>query len=410
MSLFGDIGDLLTTLANPFGPPSNAQWNLQKGSFKNAQNATVVFFVESKSGQSPTQKAASDQISDAGGRRIAIYEYPYLDGQALDDLGRKPEKFSFNIKFFGANYQVLFQEFINVCVSSSGIGTLTHPVRGVVQCRFSEYEFIHRHDEWNSVSIRATFLEDNTGAIAASNLKAASANSALRSALNALVNLQAAIQQTLFNVTAILRLPGAIKAALTQRIHSITAAFSLLLGQLAATFSSDAQLQALLAAAGSGSVTSVNSGTGASSTLPPVFQVGFSPQDLQNVLTQQAAFVSASQISSSQALFNANKVLAQISTAIAEINTNLGNAGFDAVLNYRQMALAVQNVTQACITSIQSTIIVYHVPSLMSLRMVAFKNGLSADQQNTIEALNPYLASVNYITPGTMLLIPAVAA
>src|SRR6478609_5693693 len=100
MSLFdvaGDIGGLFSQVLNPFGLPSKGAWNLQQGKF----------------------------ITSDG---LAVYEYPYIDGQALKDLGRKGEKFVMNIKFFGDNYQGLFKDFIDTVAKGNKKGTLIHPV------------------------------------------------------------------------------------------------------------------------------------------------------------------------------------------------------------------------------------------------------------------------------------------
>lgn len=404
------ISDLITTLANPYGVIDTNSWHLQKGSFLNAQGQSVMFFIEKRSGQDSTQQRTVDQISDSAGRRLTVYEYPYLDGQALDDLGRKGEKFTFNIKFFGTNYQVLYKQFINVVVNSSGQGTLTHPVRGAIKCRFLEYEFIHRYDEWNAVTIRASFLEDNTGQIQANNLTAASSNSILRSALSTVVNIVATATNTLFALKAALSLPTAVFNSLNLRIQSINDAVSSFLGQLAATFSTDSQLKLLAFnfSTTTGGLTALNAGTTTSgSQIPPVYQVGFTQTEQNSINAQLTAFVNANQITSQQAIYTANTIRTTISAAILEVTNQLGNDGFDLVLLYRQLAVSIQETTQNCISSTQPTIQVYTVPFLMSLRKAAYLNGLTVDRQNDIEALNPYLASVNYVPQNTILLIPA---
>jgi len=394
---------------------SNGAWNLQKGKFVTADtNQSVTFFVETKNGQLPNQLSAIDTISDSGGRRLAIYEYPYVDGQAVTDLGRKGERFTMNIKFFGSNYQELFKEFLQVCEQSGEKGTLTHPVRGAITARFLEWEHIHRYDEWNAVTIKAVWVEDNTDEIGSLNSLTSSPNSLLRGALQTLASVQSTIQEGIATVGNLIGLPASILNTLQGQLDSITSSFSSLLGQLAATFSSDAQLQSLMAnAQSSGSVLNLNSGTvdatpsSPQAQLPPVFQVGFSEADQANIDAQLNSFIQASQITTQQALFNANSVRAGISEAIANIEAAMGNDGFALVLQYRILANQVQQATQGCIALTQSLIVQYTVPSPMSLRMVAYLNGLGTDRQNDIEALNPFLGSVNYIPAGTVVTVPA---
>lgn len=415
MSLFGDIGGLLKGLSNPFGLSSNGAWNLQKGKFVTADtNQEVTFFIEQKNGQYPGQYSAIDTINDNGGRRVAVYEYPYVDGQGLADLGRKGERFTMNIKFFGNNYQELFKQFLTVVEQSGEKGTLTHPVRGAFTCRFLDWEHIHRYDEWNAVTIKAVFIEDNTDEIGQLNTQVSSPNSLLRNALQTLASVQSTIQEGIATVGNLVALPTSILTGLQGQLLSVTSSFSALLGQLAATFSSDAQLQTLMAnAEAAGSVLNLNTGTveATPSTpqaqLPPVFQVGFSAADQANIENQLDAFVSGSQITTQQALFAANNVRSLISQAIASAEQNLGNDGFAIALQYRILANQVQSVTQGCIALAQSQVVQYTVPSPMSLRMVAYANGLSPDRQNDIESLNPYLGSVNYIPAGTIITVPA---
>lgn len=430
---FDDFNDLIAGAANPYGTPARGEWNLTEGSFTNAQGVKCIFYFEKPVGHgllgnitslfsSPSlnnedrsQRTALDQVSDGGGRRVAIYEYPYLAGQRTKDLGRRGEKFTFNIKFHGSNYQTKFQEFLQVVVQSSGSGLLSHPVRGKVQAQFLDYEFVHRYDESNAVTIRANWAEDNTGQIAAENLKPASPNSALRTALQGLTAIQATIQQSLFAAGAALLLPQAIVNAMNLRLQSITDQTSLLLGQLAVTFSSDGKLKALAtdAASVSGGVSALSSGTVAANSnqpaqvLPPVYQVGFSPADQTAILQRQSLFVSANQITTQQAVFSANQARSAIVEAIAEIDFYTSNTGYDATLQYRELAVLIQQATESCVASAQALVTIYTVPYAMSLRTVAFLNGLTVDRQNDIEALNPYVGSINYIPEGVLLTVPA---
>jgi hypothetical protein len=172
---------------NVFGAPSQGEWNLSKGVYTTKKTGrAVTFFYENSKGEDPLQKTAIDQISDKGGRRLAKYEYPYSNGQGLADLGRKAESMTFNIKFHGLNYQQKFKEFLDVVTNNNEQGTLLHPIRGPLTVRFEEYEFVHRYDEWNSITIKAVFQEDNTDQILSTNLPLTSQDSALRSAVQEL--------------------------------------------------------------------------------------------------------------------------------------------------------------------------------------------------------------------------------
>jgi prophage DNA circulation protein len=234
------VGDLVSSI-NPFGASNLGQWNLARGVYtqKNtidpSASQSIVFFYETKKGEDPTQRTAVDQISDTGGRRLAIYEYPYRDGQAIKDLGRKGEKFVFNIKFHGQNYQVLFEQFIKVVAGSKFPGTIIHPVRsgssGAINVKFQDWEFLHRHDEFNSVTIKATFIEDSTDQLLQVNAQLASPDTGLRGALQTMASTQSYISQAISDTSALLLLPAAIKASMEARLTSINGQISLLHSQ-----------------------------------------------------------------------------------------------------------------------------------------------------------------------------------
>lgn len=433
MGLLDDIG----AFANPFGTPSVGQWNLTKAVFTSSTNKQLVLFYEEKGkppakvggitraasddlGETKTNLTALEQITDSGGRRLAVFEYPYVGGQRVKDLGRKGETYVFNLKFFGNNYQQKYRDFIDIVAGDSGQGTLLHPVlsavRGAIKVKLKDYEPIHRHDEWNAVTIRATFIEDNTNEIELQTLPT-NTDSALRSLLQTMTDVQAAITAGISDATAILGLPASIENAMKQRLQSLVNQVSGFLGQLAATFSSNAQLKSLAAQANaaSSSIAGLNAGTvtqnvGGSSTLaklPPVFQVGFDPSTQAAIVAQSAAYVNANQITPQQAVFSANQARAGITTAINEAVTNFGNLSFDVVLQYRTLAVSIQTATESSLAATQSLVKIYTTPIAMSLRKIAYANGLSADRQNDIEALNPYLPSVNYVPKGTQVTVPA---
>lgn len=426
MGLLDSLLSDLASLANPFGSASKGEWNLARGVYTSSTGQSLVFFAEKKGAgdETPTNITALDQISDSGGRRLAIYEYPYVDGQRVEDLGRKGETFTFNIKFFGDDYQDRFQSFVKIVIQDKGTGTLIHPVRssmngappgGAAKVRLSTYEFLHRYDEWNAVTIKATFIEDNTGSISVKGAPV-KVNSALGSLLQTLSNVQAAVSSLIGAVTAILLLPAAIKAGLLARLASIVALVSSLLGQLAATFSSNKQLQSLAAQAHqasstipgltTGTVTQTVGGSTITAKLPPVFQVGFDPVTQVLLTSQINNFVNGNQITPAQAVFSANQIRAQITLAINEVIEALGNDSYDVVVQYRTLAVSIQQAVESCIAAAQPQVIVYLTPSPMSLRTIAYKNNLTPDRQNDIEALNPYLPSVNYIPKGTQVLVP----
>lgn len=403
----------VSAFSNPFGAQAQSEWNLSKGVFTTEKGSVVFYYIKDPS---PTQRTAIDQMSESGGRRLAIYEYPYRDGQRVTDLGRKGEIFTFNIKFFGTNYELLLNAFIDQVVNANLRGTLTHPIRGSVQARFRDYEFVHVYNEWNAVTIKATFVEDNTDELDLISVPASSPDSVLRNALQFLTDSQSKISTLVTEVSALLLLPNAIKSAMLNRLDSLTGQISRLMGQLVSTFSTDAQLKALSTKAASvaggvpalytGTASTQGAGSGSVAQLPVTLQVGFSPTTQAAIVSQISNFVNANQITTQQALFNANQLRAAITLAIAEVLGYLGNDGYETVVQYRALANSVQLAVESAISTAQSKIKIYVVPESMSLRLIAKNNGLDPDRQNDIEALNPYLTSVNFIPAGSRISVP----
>jgi hypothetical protein len=305
-----------------------------------------------------------------------------------------------------------------------GKGTLVHPtlspIFGSFPARFRDAEIVHRYDEYNATTLRVTFLEDNIGELDQVVLEEnVSTDSVLRQSLQNIVNTQANVSKIISDVSALVLLPGAIQTALRARITSLSGQTTRLLAQLGVSFSSDLALIGLMqlsSGAGAGGAASLSSGTVAGSTnggktaaqeLPPVFQVGYDPATSAAVEAQVAQFVSANQITPQQAVFQANQARAGISAAIAEAEGYLDNYAYDIVLEYRALAISIQQATEVAISTSQSKVKIFVVDRPMSLRQVAKENGLAPDRQNDIEALNPYLGSVNYVPKGTTLTVPA---
>jgi prophage DNA circulation protein len=404
----GLLDTLVGAALNPFGVPSKGEWNLTQGSFSTTNpTKSVIFFFENKNGKESDQRAGLEQIADAGGRRKAVYEYPYQDGQALGDLGRKGNKYVFNIKFFGANYQLLLKDFIDVVINSNKSGTLTHPVLGDIPCGAQDYEFIHRHDESNAVTIKVTFLEDNHSVLALGNLTPIGSNFSLRGLLQSITNVQAFISDAIFVISAALLIPAAFKAALLARLSSIINQCASLLGQLAVTFSTDSQLQTLAANASvAGGLTNLNSGTSVGgNSIPPVFQVGFSSNSTGTSLLN--SFSTNNQITPGQVVFQTNQIRSNIGQAIEDIQNSFSNSGSAIVLAYRQLVVDLQTAVETSISNSNATIIIYLVPYNMSMRRIAQLNGLLPDRQNDIYNLNPNLDSVNLVLKNSQVLVPS---
>lgn len=417
MPLLDIAGDLLAVLNNPFGSTNQAQWNLTEGSFTQDETGERVVFLFDQTAAVARQEAAQENsqqrtavstISDKGGRRKVKYEYPYRNGQRVRDLGRQAESYDLNIVFHGPQYQTLFNRFLRVCVNSKLSGVFSHPVRGSIRGAFESYEFNHSHDMNNAVAIRCTFIEDSSDDLTALNAEKSAPDSVIRQALSILTDVQATITHAIDIVEFAQSVPKRATDLLNARIDGIVSAASTLLGKLASTFGTDVQLKALAAQANNAGlpITSLTAGESDGKSLPAVFQVGMVAEAADLLDAQEAAFIGANQVSTSQAIFQTNKIRQSIAAGIEEAETELGNDGADIVLAYRTLAVQMQDTVEAAISAASLRVREFTVPYNMSLRQVAFLNGLSPDRQNDLADLNPALQSVNFVAEDTVLTVP----
>jgi len=97
---------------------------LRPARFRNA-----AFFVEQHS-------------AEAGGRRVALHQYPGRDLPSAEDLGRKAQEFTVNAYVIGDDYMAARDALVDAC-NEAGSGELVHPYLGsksvmCTGCRLSE--------------------------------------------------------------------------------------------------------------------------------------------------------------------------------------------------------------------------------------------------------------------------------
>jgi hypothetical protein len=406
--ILGSIGGF----SNPYGSPSQDEWAINSAKFTllDGSGTSILFFAAKASEDPFGNKSALESVSDSGGRRIAIYEYPYRDGQATEDLGRKGERYSFVLTFFGPRYRERYVEFYQKVITQRSLGILTHPSIGDKPARLMDYEFVHRYDQFNAVSLRCSFVEDNTATTGDNQPtldKVGAIDSLLRGALSTMTKVNRVVQNNIFAFEAILLLPGATVNAMRLRLSSIMDGHASLLGAMASTFSSNGSIIAL--ASSSGGINNANSGTSASTgnVLPPVFEVGLPPSEAETVAANQAAFQNANQVTSTQLVYNANVERSKVAEAIAYHESNMGSDSADAVIAYRELVVSFQKAVESCIKSASLQTVQYLVPYEMTLAEAAFLNKLSPDRMVDIERLNPQIESANSIAAGSVIAVPS---
>lgn len=96
---------------------------------------------------------------DSASRDSATYEYPYIDGGDVDDLGRKPRNLRITALFWGDDYDSRLQSFI-AALDKRGSSEFIHPVFGsmpYMQC--IEYSATHEAENVDYCIVEVVFLQ-----------------------------------------------------------------------------------------------------------------------------------------------------------------------------------------------------------------------------------------------------------
>ncbi|OWY38043.1 hypothetical protein CEK28_14025 [Xenophilus sp. AP218F] len=100
---------------------------------------------------------------DSAERDQAQYEYPYLDGADIEDLGRKARKVALSAMFWGADYPQRLRAFI-AALDAPGPGELIHPVFGsMARAQVCGYQIQHDADAPDSCTVEVSWVEATPG-------------------------------------------------------------------------------------------------------------------------------------------------------------------------------------------------------------------------------------------------------
>lgn len=377
-------------------------WDIQEGAYGHKKNI-VKFHVflgpasDSLSDQvknslglapQPDYNAGLSHIDDTYGRRKAIYKFPYRNGQTTDDLGANGKQFDIDAIFHGQNYKrglnLLLTE-----LDDPTPGDFIHPVFGKIRCVPIDWTITHSHESTVAAAIRIRFITHDFDVSFQTNEK--TTPSTFKGAIAAAVGFFAKINNVLnkieSNILAVTILKNAAKAAVAEYQSGYTSA----LVKLNGTFNKD------------GSNTDIPglNKTQTGGIFPVVGSLGSVLQAIpDDAVTNEIIVALATQQATDTVIALRN----QLNATIAAMSTNNGETLFhDEILELKRSAIAMQHTLELGIQSSQSQIIDYTVPRLMSVREVAYLNGLSLDRVYDLEVLNPSLLSMNYIEAGTVM-------
>lgn len=377
----GNVGGVLQDLA--LAGRSPGEWDILEGSY----NGVLFHVVKSKS---PWQGALS-QVQDSGGRRKVKYQFPYRDGQTTDDLGRKPNSFSMDILIYGNRYLQGLKKIIAEFDKPTP-GTLIHPIRGSMKVVVEDFEIIHASDKRKAAAIRVTFLEHNFTIGDIREGKDTSVKGALARALDFIATLENAILQ----VQGVAKFAQTVKNRIAGAIEDFNAGYATTLTNINVNLNSRGatDIPAILPVNNGGLRN--EDGTLASETELTVLA---SADEDQPVVAAIAAEDLRKQVNSRRA-------------EVAAIIDDILDQGEDAlelhqtILDLKQAAVNLQEALETGVASSQAQVIDFIVPRTMSLREVAFINGIDVNRVGEIDLLNIELGSTNLVERGTSVRVP----
>lgn len=381
-------------LVQTFTARNSRDWLIQESAYKSGVNPAnvVVFhvFVSSKD-----YGGAVSQISDSGGRRKAKYEFPFLDGQLTTDLGRMGENFSIDILLHGNNYLAAFNELMTV-LNEAVPGVLVHPIRGDIPCAMETYELIHEEKSRKAVHIRLNMTEHSLDAIRLLKAPDKTAPGLLAKLTNAFKKIEDGINA----VQGALFLVQSVKLQITSALQEYQNSYSSVTGKMNATFNPGGNIPALLPVQGGG--LQDNSGAIVSNSTTNVFApsdpFASVPLELLDVATQQAIAVDHIQKDIDTSRLQLSDLISQLKA------TNSGQGAlyfYDNIMDLRETANDLQAAFEAGKQSSQIHLIDYVTPQDMSIREIAFANGITPSESSQIALLNPELESLNHIPKGS---------
>lgn len=375
----------------------NTDWLIEEASYKSGINPNNVarFHIFRTA---TDYDGALSSISDSGGRRLAKFQFPYQDGQVTEDMGRMAEKFSLDIVIHGNNYLAAFNNILKI-LNEPVPGTLVHPVRGEIVCKMESYELIHQASERKSVTIKLQMEEHSFDPIALFNPKTKKTAPSLLSNLSqSFVKIENAINA----VQGAFHFVTSLRNQIIANIKAYQQSFSQITGNMNSTFNAGNTVPGISPTTSGGVLNSsgqivANSVSIAASPDDPLQST---PSAVLNSTTQQALNVD-------KIFKDINNLRAQLATTIAQMENAGGGVGaltfFDNIMDLRATANDLQDAFEAGKQSSQAILTQYTTPRLMSIREIAFANGLTPDDGIQIILLNPQIDSANFVPKGTVL-------
>lgn len=382
----GGVGGVLNTLGLAGRDPS--KWDILEASF----NKVLFHVFQSKS----EYQAALSSVHDSGGRRKVKYAYPYKDGQTTDDLGRMAQSFTMSAVIHGNRYLLGLSALIRELEKPTP-GDLVHPIRGEFKVAVESYQITHVSDKRKCAELEIVFIEHNFTIGDIRQFKDTSVKGALSRLLDALNT----IDKVITNVLGAVIFVTSLKNQITQALTDYKNRFSKTSVKINKTFNArgSSDFPGLLPVNEGGTVNA--DGTSASDIFTTLIS---SREFLDNVVVDVETITAVAVNDIKKQVVGLREDL----TAIIDLmSTGAGYLEFyDDILSLKQTAVSMQDALEKGIASSNAQVIGYMLPRDMSLREVAYANGLQVDRVTDLDLLNPELLSINFIAKGTLVQVP----
>jgi prophage DNA circulation protein len=395
------------------------EWDIEEASYND-----VIFNVMTSK---VAWQGAVSSVNDSGGRRLAKYQFAYKDGQTTDDLGRAANTFDIEIFFYGDNYLEgmvsLFDE-----LNKPQAGTLIHPVRGELLCKMESYSMTHAAESRKAVKINLRLTEHNFDIDSYETIGTAdnykSVLGELAKAFQYLNNLVTKIKglvQFINNIRNVaLALIEDLQNIMALTCSNINTVFNK--GQSTdiptikpVTFGGLLQVESGLTASGAVAKISSNISTITNSRYSLATRINdpFVKVPIDSLTAPAAIALAATTVQKQvedtrAAAQTAIDYLSAMQTNSLTVDTTTQTVDgaiefWDDIMAIKRMLVNLQKAFEQGLAQNKARIIEYTVPYDMSIRMVAFNNGISVEDTNDIDIMNPELLSVNLIPKGTVL-------
>lgn len=420
----GTIGNVASLLG--IGDPRH--WDIVEASYNGVKFHVFQLSTAFNSVQKTRWEGALSEVIDYGGRRKVKYQYPYRDGQTTDDLGRRPGSFEMRAVIHGPRYMEGFRALMAEFDKPTP-GLLTHPVRGDIMCAVEEVQATHEAQSRKAVALNIVFIEHNFTIGDIRSESQSTFKSVLATALGAFKLIDKAIN----TINGVQALSTSVKNTMATYLGMFKQNTAKTLTNLNMTFNPKGTLGSVdipallpvniggtgISTEADGSPTSENplagGGAAGANGSPPIvadenFVVVKSINDPFNGVPVSALSpTTIIAIAVPELTKQVQSLRDQAGSLIKSINDS--DAALDlveTVLDMRSVIVMVQDALEKGVSSSNARIVDYVLPRVMSLREVAFANGVDVQKVQELDLLNPQLLSVNHIEPGEVVRVPVV--